>query len=59
MPQQRPTTSPFRRLAEGWNSIRERREHDTAMQSGGIAAGHSVANARARSNGEPGCRYCR
>jgi hypothetical protein len=58
MPFHRSSASPLRRLAEGWHSIAERREHDAALQDPSIAAEHAVADTRATSNGEPGCRYC-
>jgi hypothetical protein len=39
--------------------IVERREHDTAMLDARIAAEHALADTRATSSGEPGCRFCR
>jgi hypothetical protein len=56
MPFHRSSANPLRRLAEGWHSIAERREHDAALQDPSIAAEHAVADTRATSNGEPGCR---
>ena len=59
MPLARPSTNPFRRLAEGWSKLRERREHDAAMQDRNLAAEHAFAVTRTTSYGGPRCPYCR
>jgi hypothetical protein len=48
------------RVTGGFRDLAERREHDAALATDSrLAADHALADARATSHGQPGCRFCR